>query len=61
MKRKTHKGASKRFWITGRGKLRHRSSGQDHFNARESGKTTRSKRRDSTATKHPRIDEMIGK
>lgn len=58
-KQKTHKGAAKRFWKTGSGKLRRRSAGQDHFNARESGKTTRRKRKDADVAKHPRIEELI--
>ncbi|OGE84852.1 MAG: hypothetical protein A3J48_03510 [Candidatus Doudnabacteria bacterium RIFCSPHIGHO2_02_FULL_46_11] len=61
MRQKTHKGATKRFWKTGSGKLRHRSSGQDHFNSRESGNTTRKKRKDANVDTHPRIDQMIGR
>ncbi len=45
-KLKTHKGAAKRFRKTGTGKVMHQVSGQDHFNTRESGKTTKNKRRD---------------
>ncbi len=37
---------SKTFWVTGAGKVMRRKTGQDHFNARESGRTTKSKRRD---------------
>jgi large subunit ribosomal protein L35 len=43
---KTHKATAKRFSKTKTNKLRRRKSGQDHFNSRESGKTTRNKRRD---------------
>lgn len=43
---KTHKAISKRFKITKSGKVLKRAAGQDHFNARESGKVTRNKRRD---------------
>jgi len=43
---KTHKATVKRFTKTKTNKLIHRKSGQDHFNSRESGKTTRNKRRD---------------
>lgn len=43
---KTHKAISKRFKITKNGKVLKRTAGQDHFNARESGNTTRGKRRD---------------
>jgi ribosomal protein L35 len=46
MKQKTNKRVAKTFWKTGSGKLMRRKSGQDHFNARESGKTTKNKRRD---------------
>lgn len=45
MKLKTKKAVSKRFKITATGKILHRPMGQDHFNAKESGKKTRSKRR----------------
>ncbi|MFA4936932.1 MAG: 50S ribosomal protein L35 [Patescibacteria group bacterium] len=47
-KKKTHKASSKRFKISARGKFLKRTAGQDHFNARESGKTSMAKRRDST-------------
>jgi len=43
---KTHKTISKRIKVTKTGKLLKRKGGQDHFNARESGKVTRAKRRD---------------
>ena len=46
---KTHKATVKRFKVTGSGKLRKRKAGQDHFNSRESGNTTRNKRRDVKA------------
>ncbi len=45
MKLKTKKAVSKRFKITATGKILHRPMGQDHFNAKESGKKTRAKRR----------------
>lgn len=48
---KTHKATVKRFVITKKGKIKHRKAGQDHFNARESGKVIRNKRRDVTANK----------
>ncbi len=48
---KTHKATAKRFAQSATGKLKKRKAGQDHFNARESGKTTRMKRRDIPATK----------
>ncbi|MBI2426981.1 MAG: 50S ribosomal protein L35 [Candidatus Kerfeldbacteria bacterium] len=46
MRQKTHKATAKRFKVTGRKKLIKRSTGQDHFNARDTGKTTRNKRSD---------------
>lgn len=49
-KLKTVKSISKRVKVSGgkKRKLQLRSPGQDHFNARESGKVTRNKRRDFT-------------
>lgn len=44
---KTKKAVSKRFKITKNKKVMKRTGGQDHFNARESGKVKRNKRRDS--------------
>lgn len=53
MKLKTHKAMSKRVRVTKTGKVTKRKAGQNHFNARESGKTTRNKRRDVTmSTSH---------
>lgn len=46
MKQKTHKALAKRVKITKTGKVLTRTCGQDHFNGRESGKTTRNKRSD---------------
>lgn len=43
---KTRKAVRKRVRITARKKVIRRDIGQGHFNARETGKTTRSKRRD---------------
>ena len=43
---KTHQGTAKRIRKTKTGKLMARSTGQDHFNSRESGKVTKNKRRD---------------
>lgn len=45
-KLKTKKTVSKRVRITGSGKVKIRTGGQDHFNSRESGKVTKNKRRD---------------
>ncbi|MCF7795260.1 50S ribosomal protein L35 [Patescibacteria group bacterium] len=48
---KTHKATAKRFKVTGTGKIKQRKGGQDHFNSKESGKTTRQKRRDKDVYK----------
>jgi ribosomal protein L35 len=48
---KTHKATAKRYIITKTKKVKHRKSGQDHFNARETGKVKRNKRRDVNADK----------
>ena len=49
---KTHKATAKRFQIKKSKKkgltILKRTDGQDHFNARESGKTKRAKRSDKT-------------
>ncbi|MCC6563621.1 50S ribosomal protein L35 [Patescibacteria group bacterium] len=46
MKQKTSKTVAKRMKMTKSGKLLKRKGGQGHFNSRESGNTTRNKRRD---------------
>jgi ribosomal protein L35 len=48
---KTHQATVKRFHKTAAKKLKQRKAGQDHFNSRESGNTTRKKRLDITTTK----------
>jgi len=50
-KLKTNKAAAKRIRITKTGKQIKRTAGQDHFNARESGKTKMNKRRDIELSK----------
>ena len=50
MKLKTHKALLKRVHITSSGKVLKRHAGQNHFNARDSGKVTRNKRRDQTVS-----------
>ncbi len=50
-KLKTHKGTSKRFKVTSKKKILQRQAGQDHFNSRERGSTTRNKRRDKVSAK----------
>lgn len=42
---KTNKSYTKRIRVTKRGKLVARKSGQDHFNAKERGRTKGNKRR----------------
>ena len=48
---KTHQATAKRFKKTANNKLKKVKAGQDHFNARESGKTTRKKRLDILVSK----------
>jgi ribosomal protein L35 len=50
MKQKTNKRISKTFWVTGSGKVMRRKAGQAHFNSRETGGTTKNKRRDWSVT-----------
>ena len=45
-KLKTHKATAKRFKVTKTGKIMKRTSGQGHFNSRETGKVRRNKRSD---------------
>ena len=48
---KTHQATAKRFTKTANNKLKKRKAGQDHFNSRESGNTTRTKRLDVSVSK----------
>ena len=50
-KLKTHKATKKRVGITKKGKIQQRKAGQSHFNAKESGKIKRNKRRDIKQSK----------
>lgn len=50
-KLKTHKATAKRFKITKNKKVKKKTGGQDHFNSRETGKTTRNKRRETDMSK----------
>jgi ribosomal protein L35 len=43
---KTHKATAKRYYVTKKGAVKKKKTGQDHFNARESGNTGTKKRRD---------------
>jgi len=57
---KTHQGAAKRLRVTKTGKVMHRTSGQDHFNSRETGKVTKNKRQDSRlADNNQRVKSLI--
>jgi len=54
MKMKTHQAIAKKIKVTGKKRRKNyltKHAGQDHFNARESGNTTTSKRRDITLSK----------
>lgn len=48
---KTNKSMVKRMKVTASGKIIKRKAGQDHFNSRESGNTTRNKRTDVGVSK----------
>ena len=50
-KLKTNKTVAKRFRVTKSGKVMKRYCGQDHFNARNPGKITRKKKRDTQMSK----------
>ncbi|MCX6785147.1 MAG: 50S ribosomal protein L35 [Candidatus Komeilibacteria bacterium] len=58
-KLKTHKSISKRVRLTKKKKITIIPGGQSHFNARESGKTTKNKRR--TKTLHDTTGKQIKK
>ncbi len=51
MKHKTHKAAARRIRISGTGKAIQRHTGQDHFNARDTGKMGQRKRMDREIAK----------
>ena len=50
-KMKTRKSISKRFRVTKSGKVIKRTSGQGHYNSRETGKVKRNKRSDVVMSK----------
>lgn len=60
-KLKTHQATAKRFKKTGDKKFIKRKAGQNHFNSRESGKTTMGKRRDISvkAVDVPAIQRLL--
>ncbi len=51
MKLKTHKATAKRYKVTKNGKIEKRTSGQNHYNSRENGKTGRNKKSDVIMSK----------
>lgn len=57
-KLKTVKSVSKRLSVSGNGKLRKKTAGQDHFNSREPGKVSRNKRRGGILAK---VDVQLAK
>ncbi|MBI5729064.1 MAG: 50S ribosomal protein L35 [Candidatus Magasanikbacteria bacterium] len=58
-KLKTHQATAKRFKRTKTGKIMKRTAGQNHFNARESGKVGRNKKSDVvTSTRLNRIMQI---
>ena len=57
---KTHQGTAKRIRKTKTGKLIARSTGQDHFNSRETGKIRKNKRRDlNLGRTHQKLKTLI--
>ncbi|OGE76454.1 MAG: hypothetical protein A3C85_01410 [Candidatus Doudnabacteria bacterium RIFCSPHIGHO2_02_FULL_48_21] len=57
---KTHKGASKRIWKTGSGKLMHRHAARSHHRGRKNvTESMRRKQNDSVADQNPRVGELI--
>lgn len=59
MKLKTHQATDKRYKKTRTGKIIKRTAGQNHFNARENGKTGRNKKSDVvTSTRLNRIIQI---
>lgn len=61
-KKKTHKGASKRFKVTGTGKLMHKKIGASHLLAKKSPKRKRSLRQEEEVKKANRkvVKRLIG-
>ncbi len=50
-KLKTRKAVAKKVKVTGTGKLKRRSTGQNHYNSRNTGDETRAKRKDQSIFK----------
>lgn len=58
-KLKTRKSVVKKIRITGRGKLKTRATGQNHYNSRQSGKQNRHKKSDNDV--FPAVEQNIKK
>ena len=59
-KLKTHKGAAKRIWKTGAGKLMRRRAARSHHRARKNAKQGLGRGSDdAVAESNPRISELI--
>lgn len=59
-KQKTHKGASKRIWKTGGGKLMHRRAARSHHRARKTAKQALGRGvSQPVAEQNPRVAELI--
>ena len=60
-KMKTHKGAKKRFKVSGKGKLTHRSKNLNHFLEKKSSRRKRrlSGRSEVSSADAPRIKRML--
>ena len=61
-KMKTHKGAAKRFKITGKGKIRRRKQGGTHLRRKKSKRIRRSYRKDHPVSKtdRKRLRRVLG-
>ena len=61
-KMKTHRGAAKRFKVTGTGKLKRRKAFMNHILEKKSSERTRRLNRPSTVSEAdtPRIKRMLG-
>ncbi len=56
-KLKTRKSVAKKVKVTGTGKLKTRATGQNHYNSRNTGDQTRSKRQDNSV--YPAVAKNI--
>jgi large subunit ribosomal protein L35 len=62
-KMKTHRGAAKRFKVTGSGKLRRRQANMNHILEKKPTKRTRRLKREATLSSGdaPRINRLLGR